>query len=61
MVRKALLLLSLATLLAAGTGCTYYREHTRRHWEAWKQDMHEFHKDFDRHILNYDETDPDRY
>jgi hypothetical protein len=61
MFRKALLFACLAGLAVGATGCTYYRDHTRRHWEAWKQDMHQFHKDFDRLILNYDETDPNRY
>lgn len=43
------------------SGCLIDRTHNRRHWESFKKDLHNVHRDVDRTFLNFDEEDPDRY
>ncbi|MEK7449516.1 MAG: hypothetical protein AAB019_08530 [Planctomycetota bacterium] len=36
-------------------------EHEKRHFRALWQDMGSVHRFIDRHLFNFDETDPSRY
>ncbi len=58
---KKLLLLLCLVILGLVAGCTFSREHNRRHWLALKQDIHEMHKFVDKYFANFDWDDPNRY
>ncbi|MBI5369157.1 MAG: hypothetical protein HZA54_19125 [Planctomycetes bacterium] len=60
MLRKIGLVAALVGLVAL-VGCTFDSDHNRAHWRSFKQDVHDMHRFIDRHFLNYDEEDPDRY
>ncbi len=43
-------------------GCSLFDwGHNWRHIKSFFRDMHEFHKEVDRHFLNYDEDNPHNY
>ncbi|MDQ7778995.1 MAG: hypothetical protein RDV41_04715 [Planctomycetota bacterium] len=58
---KRLALLFCLALLAFVAGCTYSREHNKRHWLSMKQDLHEMHRWVDKYWFNFDWDDPNRY
>lgn len=68
---KRILLLVVISLVSL-TGCIGYNykwepswtdgfEHEKGHFRALWQDMAGVHKFFDRHLFNFDESDPTRY
>ncbi|MCK4908337.1 MAG: hypothetical protein KAS70_00430 [Planctomycetes bacterium] len=70
MLKKMFLL---ASLLGIGLmGCIGYNQewdpswtddfaHEKRHFRAFWQDLASIHRFIDRHLFNFDETDPGRY
>ena len=60
-MKKGKYLLAGLVVLAGMTGCTFDREHDRRHVRSWVQDMQDQHRFIDKYFFNYDEKDPDRY
>lgn len=58
---KVFLVLALLSCVVMVVGCSFTdKTHNLRHWKAFKQDLEQIHRDFDRFFLNYDETDPFR-
>lgn len=61
MLRRLILAVLVVSGAALAIGCTFSAEHNKRHWWAFRQDVHEMHRFVDRHFFNYDERDPARY
>ena len=51
---------SIAALIAT-SGCTTDREHNRRHWVRFRDQVHDMHTFIDKHLFDYDVTDPRVY
>lgn len=59
---KKYLWLALACVVTAGSiGCTTDREHNRRHWVRFRDQIHDQHTFIDKHLFDYDVTDPRVY
>jgi hypothetical protein len=62
-MKKALLTVFLGVfLLGSIGGCSLFDwGHNWRHIKSFFRDMHQLHKEIDRHFLNYDEENPHNY
>lgn len=62
---KRFLLMSLVVAVFAAVmtlpGCTFDQTHNERHWQSFKNDVHEAHHFVDRHFFQFDRRDPDNY
>ncbi|MHC5037528.1 MAG: hypothetical protein ACYTHM_09460 [Planctomycetota bacterium] len=58
---KKAFLIALLGVFALG-GCSLFDwGHNWRHIKSFFRDMHQLHKEIDRHFLNYDEENPHNY
>ena len=62
MLKKLAIAVLLGGFLAGLGGCSLFDwGHNWRHIKSFFRDMHELHKEIDRHFLNYDEDNPHNY